>query len=159
MTDLLVASFAIWRVISAVPRDDHIVHIEGTPPLIWQMMPYKREGKNGESRLGFPGANLLSPRRRLVTFRPRIEHCRGIPPPIPPPSQSSAALLQGAQMVPVHIYGIYIGGVCGPRCHGTRFQHSLRGVSALRSGTAAAADLIPRGLRPGVYIYGWPSWA
>ena len=42
ITEILVASFAALRVVSAVSREDHRVHLEGVPPSVWQTMPCER---------------------------------------------------------------------------------------------------------------------
>ena len=48
VTDPPVYAFAVQRIIFTVPREDQLVHIEGTPPSIWKMKPCKREGKQTE---------------------------------------------------------------------------------------------------------------
>ena len=42
ITEILVASFAALRAVSAVSREDHRVHLEGPPPSGWQAMSCER---------------------------------------------------------------------------------------------------------------------
>ena len=45
MTETPLASFAVQRAIGTFPGEDHVVNIEGTPPLILKITPCKRAGK------------------------------------------------------------------------------------------------------------------
>ena len=42
ITEIPVASFAALRAVSAMSREDHLVHLEGVPPSGWQVMPCER---------------------------------------------------------------------------------------------------------------------
>ena len=62
MRDLPISSFFVQRAISAVLREDHIVHVEGIIPLIWQKMPYERAGGNTEIQdYACQGLTILPP--------------------------------------------------------------------------------------------------
>ena len=39
ITKIPVASFGALHVVTSVSRDDHQVHLEGSPPSCWQTMP------------------------------------------------------------------------------------------------------------------------
>ena len=75
MKDLPVASFMVRHTVNAVPREDCIVHVEGTPlPKLEDNSMKEGRKEHGESILGLLGANLLASRRRFVLFRARSEH-------------------------------------------------------------------------------------
>ena len=50
MAEIIVASFALRRVISVFPREEHIVHAEGIPHSSCQTTPCERVVNNTESR-------------------------------------------------------------------------------------------------------------
>ena len=43
LANITVDFLAVQCSVSAFPREDHVVHVEGIPPLDWHMMPCKRE--------------------------------------------------------------------------------------------------------------------
>ena len=42
ITEILVTYFAAWRGVSAVLREDHIMHLEGVSPSSWRTTPCER---------------------------------------------------------------------------------------------------------------------
>ena len=60
--DIPVVSLMVWCAISAVPREDHVVHVEGIPPSNFQIMSCKRAGRKEDRRdLAFQGLAFLPP--------------------------------------------------------------------------------------------------
>ena len=45
VTEIPVDAFLMRRVVRAIMRDNHHVHVEGVPPPCWQLMLCKRAGK------------------------------------------------------------------------------------------------------------------
>ena len=45
-----VASFVVRHAVSAVPGEDHVVHVEGILPSDWQMTPCERVGRKEDDR-------------------------------------------------------------------------------------------------------------
>ena len=67
MTDLPIASFAVWCAVCVVQREDHLFHVEGIPPPIWQPTPYEWAGKRTDSRdLACQGIALFPPDSSLL---------------------------------------------------------------------------------------------
>ena len=50
VTELLVASFAVWHAICAVPREGHFVHVVGISPSRCQTTPCERLGKHTDTK-------------------------------------------------------------------------------------------------------------
>ena len=42
MVEIPVEAFTVWCAMRAVPRDDHVSHLEGVTPLTWKYMPCER---------------------------------------------------------------------------------------------------------------------
>ena len=40
-----LTSLTVWRAVKIVPREYHVVHVEGIPPLNWHTIPCKRAGR------------------------------------------------------------------------------------------------------------------
>ena len=48
ITEIPVASFAAWYIISALSQEYHIVHLEGFSPSRWRSNTWERESINAE---------------------------------------------------------------------------------------------------------------
>ena len=53
MVELPMDDFGVWRSVCAVPREDHISHLEGVTPSVWQVTPCEKLAKAAEG-----GSNL-----------------------------------------------------------------------------------------------------
>ena len=48
---LRVDTFGVWRSVCAVPRVEHVSHLEGATPSVWKVTPCKREVNLSEGGL------------------------------------------------------------------------------------------------------------
>ena len=108
IADIPVAFLAVRRAVSAILREDHMVHVEGIPPSYWQTMPCKRARRKENGRdLACRGLTFLppdAPARLLGAPRNIAEASQLLFPllagRVPPQEEALDWLQSGAYVVP-----------------------------------------------------------
>ena len=63
MVELPVDAFGLRHSVCAIPREDHVSHLEGVTPSMWQAIPCKTVGEMAEEerKLAYRGLIFVAP--------------------------------------------------------------------------------------------------
>ena len=154
ITNILVGSFAAWRAVSAMSWDDHRVYLEGVFPSGWQRKLCKRASDKGEGQsLSCRGLTFLPPHAAVPLF-----HLKGSVGEIskllfPFLADRETPYKEALNWLQFSFTGYPKGQYVAPPNTAFAFASTVEGEGSVSPSDRAPPNPLPRGLRPGFYIY------